>query len=276
MRTAHREAQGGVVALTISALGVVFGDIGTSPLYTLKECLPEARPRAVNAGRPAGLLSLIFWSLMMVVTVQVPDVRHAGRQPRARAASSPCWRWCRSDCGRRTSRAGASLLVIGLARRGPALRRGRDHARHLGALSAIEGSRSSRPALAAVGGSDHLRALVGLFADPAMWHGAASADASGRSCCSGSGRSSRWARGTSARVRDAARALARITPSRFFFEHRLRRWFLLWRGRARGHGRRGALRGHGALRPAGRSASLGMRWCCPRSCSTTSARARCC
>ena len=57
--------------LSLGALGVVFGDIGTSPLYTLQECVnPE---HGVTAQVPAnlfGLVSLIFWSLMMVVTLK--------------------------------------------------------------------------------------------------------------------------------------------------------------------------------------------------------------
>ena len=64
----HHKAS--LAALTLGALGVVFGDIGTSPLYTLRECL-----RGTGSGAPApediyGLLSLIFWSLTMVVTVK--------------------------------------------------------------------------------------------------------------------------------------------------------------------------------------------------------------
>ena len=59
-----------LAALTLGALGVVFGDIGTSPLYTLRECL-----HGTGSGAPVpediyGLLSLIFWSLTMVVTVK--------------------------------------------------------------------------------------------------------------------------------------------------------------------------------------------------------------
>jgi KUP system potassium uptake protein len=68
MSTAHREAQGGVVALTISALGVVFGDIGTSPLYALKECVSPEHGFVQNRSDLLGVLSLIFWSLMLVVT----------------------------------------------------------------------------------------------------------------------------------------------------------------------------------------------------------------
>jgi KUP system potassium uptake protein len=62
-----------LAALTLGALGVVFGDIGTSPLYTLRECLRETAGAAGSHVAPAdvlGLLSLIFWSLTMVVTVK--------------------------------------------------------------------------------------------------------------------------------------------------------------------------------------------------------------
>src|SRR5258706_10781947 len=56
-------------ALVIAALGVVFGDLGTSPLYTLQECLGpgHAAPTPENV---LGVLSLIFWSLTLVVTVK--------------------------------------------------------------------------------------------------------------------------------------------------------------------------------------------------------------
>ncbi len=61
---------GGKAALALAALGVVFGDIGTSPLYALKECV--TKPHGVDATpeNVLGILSLIFWSLMMVVTVK--------------------------------------------------------------------------------------------------------------------------------------------------------------------------------------------------------------
>jgi KUP system potassium uptake protein len=57
-------------ALSLGALGVVFGDIGTSPLYTLRECLHGTRSGAPAPADIYGLLSLIFWSLTMVVTVK--------------------------------------------------------------------------------------------------------------------------------------------------------------------------------------------------------------
>jgi KUP system potassium uptake protein len=54
-------------SLAVAALGVVYGDIGTSPLYTVKQCFEGA---TVSAARVYGVLSLIAWSLTLVVTVK--------------------------------------------------------------------------------------------------------------------------------------------------------------------------------------------------------------
>ena len=63
----HRSSLG---ALSIGALGVVFGDIGTSPLYALKECVSPEHGVPPTAENIHGLLSLIFWALTMVVSVK--------------------------------------------------------------------------------------------------------------------------------------------------------------------------------------------------------------
>ena len=60
-------------ALVIGALGVVYGDIGTSPIYTLRECLKAARG-GTAADAVFGLLSLVFWALMIVVTAKYVSV----------------------------------------------------------------------------------------------------------------------------------------------------------------------------------------------------------
>jgi KUP system potassium uptake protein len=57
-------------AVAVTALGVVFGDIGTSPLYTLHECVGGQRGVPVLPANVTGVLSLIFWSLTMVVTIK--------------------------------------------------------------------------------------------------------------------------------------------------------------------------------------------------------------
>jgi KUP system potassium uptake protein len=56
--------------LCLSALGVVYGDIGTSPLYALRECFHGEHGVAVSRDNILGVLSLIFWSLVIVVTVK--------------------------------------------------------------------------------------------------------------------------------------------------------------------------------------------------------------
>ena len=53
--------------LALAALGVIYGDIGTSPLYTIKECFSGSHGVAANQINIVGILSLIFWSLFLVV-----------------------------------------------------------------------------------------------------------------------------------------------------------------------------------------------------------------
>ncbi|HTA18738.1 MAG TPA: KUP/HAK/KT family potassium transporter, partial [Polyangia bacterium] len=56
--------------LAFGALGIVYGDIGTSPLYAVKECVTVPHGVAPLAANVFGLLSLIFWSLTFVVTIK--------------------------------------------------------------------------------------------------------------------------------------------------------------------------------------------------------------
>jgi KUP system potassium uptake protein len=57
-------------ALTLAALGVVFGDIGTSPLYTVKECFSEFTGLQPSHENVLGILSLITWALIIIVTLK--------------------------------------------------------------------------------------------------------------------------------------------------------------------------------------------------------------
>jgi KUP system potassium uptake protein len=57
-------------ALTLAALGVVFGDIGTSPLYTVKECFSDFTGLSPTQDNVLGILSLITWALIIVVTLK--------------------------------------------------------------------------------------------------------------------------------------------------------------------------------------------------------------
>ena len=57
--------------MALAALGVVFGDIGTSPLYTMKEVFSAGHhPLALNPGNVYGILSLITWALILIVSVK--------------------------------------------------------------------------------------------------------------------------------------------------------------------------------------------------------------
>ncbi len=62
--------KGKASTLVIAALGVVFGDIGTSPLYTLKVCFMGQSSITPTPQNVLGLVSLIFWSLVLVVSVK--------------------------------------------------------------------------------------------------------------------------------------------------------------------------------------------------------------
>lgn len=57
-------------SLTLTALGVVYGDIGTSPLYAVRECFHGQANLAVTADNVLGVLSLVFWSLILVVSLK--------------------------------------------------------------------------------------------------------------------------------------------------------------------------------------------------------------
>ncbi|HEY1855555.1 MAG TPA: KUP/HAK/KT family potassium transporter, partial [Solirubrobacterales bacterium] len=67
----HRRRQLGMAALTLGALGVVFGDIGTSPLYALQTVF-SADNHAVKPTEADvfGVVSLVFWSITLIVSIE--------------------------------------------------------------------------------------------------------------------------------------------------------------------------------------------------------------
>ena len=67
---AHLPRRSAMAALTVGALGVVFGDIGTSPLYAMREVFAGAHTLAPTTDRVYGVVSLVFWSLMIIVTIK--------------------------------------------------------------------------------------------------------------------------------------------------------------------------------------------------------------
>lgn len=71
MNVPSKEAHGKeLAALSLAALGVVFGDIGTSPLYAMRECFHGEYGIATTPDNVFGVLSLIFWALLLIVSLK--------------------------------------------------------------------------------------------------------------------------------------------------------------------------------------------------------------
>src|SRR5438874_5617291 len=133
-------------AASLGALGVVYGDIGTSPLYALREAVKAASPHGLSIAESVlGVVSLIIWSLIVIISLKYAilllraDNRGEGGIVallailRARHARARTWR--------------GVILVVGLV--GAALLYG-DGAitPAISVLSALEGLKVDAPALA--------------------------------------------------------------------------------------------------------------------------------
>ncbi len=148
-----------LAALALGALGVVFGDIGTSPLYALKECFGGTHGVAPTHDNVLGVLSLVFWAMTFVVTfkylsfVMRADNRGEGGILALQALVS------RKDPTRHGRRA---LLVLGIF--GAALLYGDGIITPaISVLSAVEGVTVAAPALTPVVVPITVLILAGLF-----------------------------------------------------------------------------------------------------------------
>ena len=94
------------LGMLLGVLGVVYGDIGTSPLYAFKASMDHFKQDGVVRWEVLGILSMIFWSLVLIVTVKYV-------------------RWCAAPLRDHPG---------GHQRRLPVLRRRRDHASDFGAV----------------------------------------------------------------------------------------------------------------------------------------------
>jgi KUP system potassium uptake protein len=149
-----------LAALALGALGVVYGDIGTSPLYALRECFNGPHGVAPTNENVFGTLSLVFWSMTFVVTfkyllvVMRADNRGEGGILALMALVS------RSETTRRGRR---SLAILGLA--GAALLYGDGIITPaISVLGAVEGVAVAAPALGHLVAPISVLILVGLFA----------------------------------------------------------------------------------------------------------------
>ena len=145
-------------ALVVGALGVVYGDIGTSPIYTLRECL-KAAGGGTEAETVLGLLSLIFWALMVVVTIKyVLFVMRADNDGEG-GIMALLGLAARSEADPRRRNV---LLMVGIA--GAALFYGDGMITPaISVLSAIEGLEVAAPSLKAYVIPITIAVLIGLF-----------------------------------------------------------------------------------------------------------------
>jgi len=70
MQDPSQSRRNSLAALTLGAIGVVYGDIGTSPLYAFREALAQAAHDGITRGEIVGVLSLALWALIIVVTLK--------------------------------------------------------------------------------------------------------------------------------------------------------------------------------------------------------------
>ncbi|MBI0416905.1 MAG: potassium transporter Kup [Nitrosospira sp.] len=70
IRPDHKQIKGSLPALTLTAIGVVFGDIGTSPLYALKACFNPEHGIPFSQEAVFGVISMVFWAFIIVVSLK--------------------------------------------------------------------------------------------------------------------------------------------------------------------------------------------------------------
>ena len=263
--------QGGLAALTLAAIGVVYGDIGTSPLYTVKEIFAPATGVPLDTPHIVGAVSSIFWALMLVVTFKYvllvlrADNRGEGGVLALTALAA------QAVAGRPALRHG--LLLLGVF--GATLFYGDSVITPaISVLGAMEGLEVVTPALKPFVVPATLAILVGLFVVQ-RFGTAAVGRVFGPVIVL-------WfvALAISGVVQIAAQPaiLAALNPiASVAVRHRTRLEGVPRhrRGRAGRHRHRSALRRHGPLRPPPDPAGVDGRSCCRRSRSTTWARARC-
>ena len=72
--TSHSQHHGPLAKLMVGAIGIVYGDIGTSPIYAFRETFAGHHELAPDALHIYGILSLIFWSMMIIVTIKYVSI----------------------------------------------------------------------------------------------------------------------------------------------------------------------------------------------------------
>jgi len=156
--SAHSKSRLPVLAL--AALGIVYGDIGTSPLYAMKEVFAGTHPVPITPANIFGILSLVFWSLMIVVSIKyVVFIMRADNRGEGGIMALMALALRRVEGGRGQ----AAIMLAGMA--GAALFYGDGVITPaISVLSAVEGLEVATPALKPWVIPITIGVLIGLFA----------------------------------------------------------------------------------------------------------------
>ncbi len=112
-RPAGHHPQSGIIKLAIGAVGIVFGDIGTSPIYAFRETFHGHHHLASGGVEILGVLSLIFWSMMIVVAIKyVTVIMRADNKGEGGSLALLALINRKSDSGKRRWTAGIVLLGV--------------------------------------------------------------------------------------------------------------------------------------------------------------------
>ncbi|MGC4092883.1 MAG: KUP/HAK/KT family potassium transporter [Polyangiaceae bacterium] len=158
--SSHQTSHANLAKLALAALGVVFGDIGTSPLYAMRECFHGEHAIEVSKANVYGVLSLVIWSLTLIVSIKyVAYVLRADNKGEGGILALMAL----SSSALRNSRIYVLLITLGVF--GAALLYGDGVITPaISVLSAIEGLQVATPISQATVLSITVAILVGLFA----------------------------------------------------------------------------------------------------------------
>ncbi len=153
----HGQHKGGVAALTIGAIGVVYGDIGTSPIYAVRESLRVVASDGLSRNEVLGVISVLVWTLVIIVTLKYVTVLLRADN-RGEGGVLALYTLVRLALGRR------SFWVLGLGIAGAALFFGDAIITPaISVLSAVEGAELIRPGLSEYVVPITVAILIALF-----------------------------------------------------------------------------------------------------------------
>jgi len=159
MSTHHPSKSHGLSAMMLGAIGVVYGDVGTSPLYTMKEIFNGPHAVEPTADNVLGILSLIFWALIFVISIKyVLFVMNANNRGEGGIMA------LMALALRRRHKAGQRGFIVMLGLFGTALFYGDGVITPaISVLSAVEGLQVAAPSLQAYVIPVSISVLIGLF-----------------------------------------------------------------------------------------------------------------